>query len=55
VLEGFGKDGLIIFNDKNDLAGWLAQQSHKNANLLLMSSGNYDGIDMPTFAKQIIK
>jgi UDP-N-acetylmuramate: L-alanyl-gamma-D-glutamyl-meso-diaminopimelate ligase len=55
VLEGFGKDGLVVLNDKNELAGWLAQQSYKNANLLLMSSGNYDGIDMPTFAKQIIK
>jgi UDP-N-acetylmuramate: L-alanyl-gamma-D-glutamyl-meso-diaminopimelate ligase len=55
VLEGFGKDGLVVLNDKNDLAGWLAQQSYKNANLLLMSSGNYDGIDMPTFARQIVK
>jgi len=55
VLEGFGKEGLIIINEKNILSEWLAQQSYKNANLLLMSSGNYDGIDIPTFAKQIVK
>lgn len=53
VLEGFGKKGLIVINEKKELSDWLAQQSYKNANLLLMSSGNYDGMDMITFAKQI--
>ena len=53
VLDGFGRSDLIIFNQKNELEEWLIQQSYKNANLLLMSSGNYDGIDMIDFAKKV--
>jgi len=55
VFEGFGKKGLVIINEKKMLSEWLAQQSYKNANLLLMSSGNYDGMDILTFAKEITK
>ena len=51
--EGFGKKGLHIINNKTELEEWLDRQSYKNANLLLMSSGNYDGIDILTFAKNI--
>jgi len=40
-------------NDKEKLMQWLQEQNYKNACLLLMSSGNYDGADMLTFAKQI--
>ena len=54
VTEGFGREDLVVINEKNELSAWLAQQSYKNANLLLMSSGNYDGIDMITFAKSIV-
>lgn len=55
VKEGFGKDGLLVMNDKEELWNWLNQQSFVDANLLLMSSGNYDGLDMLTFAKQIVQ
>jgi UDP-N-acetylmuramate: L-alanyl-gamma-D-glutamyl-meso-diaminopimelate ligase len=54
VYEGFDKTGLVIINEKAILQAWLRQQSYENANLLLMSSGNYDGIDMLTFAKEIV-
>jgi UDP-N-acetylmuramate: L-alanyl-gamma-D-glutamyl-meso-diaminopimelate ligase len=53
VIEGFNKEGLLIMNEKEELENWLSQQDYKNANLLLMSSGNYDGLDVTTFAKQI--
>jgi len=53
VLEGFGKEGLLVMNDKETLWQWLQLQAYQNANLVLMSSGNYDGLDMLTFAKQI--
>jgi UDP-N-acetylmuramate: L-alanyl-gamma-D-glutamyl-meso-diaminopimelate ligase len=55
VSEGFGKTGLIIIQEKQELAEWLREQSFANANLLLMSSGNYDGLDMITFAKEITR
>jgi len=54
VYEGFGKPGLLVITEKEKLDQWLRQQSYENANLLLMSSGNYDGLDMLTFAKEIM-
>ncbi|PZR27184.1 MAG: peptidoglycan synthetase [Azospira oryzae] len=53
VIEGFGKKDLAVINQKEELVQWLQSQSYQNANLLLMSSGNYDGIDMLTFAKKV--
>jgi UDP-N-acetylmuramate: L-alanyl-gamma-D-glutamyl-meso-diaminopimelate ligase len=53
VEEGFGKPGLLVMNDKEALWNWLQKQTFEQANLVLMSSGNYDGLDMLTFAKQI--
>lgn len=52
VLQGFNKPGLGVINNKEDLEQWLHQQDFKNANLLFMSSGNYDGLDIATFAKE---
>lgn len=54
VQQGFGKPGLQVLNNKDALMDWLRSQSYQNANLLLMSSGNYDGADMLTFAREII-
>ncbi len=53
VMEGFGKEGLMVMNDKEQLWNWLQHHSFEQSNLVLMSSGNYDGLDMLTFAKQI--
>lgn len=53
VTEGFNKKGLVVINDKNELENWLQQQDFTNANLLLMSSGNYDGADIAALAKNI--
>lgn len=52
VLEGFNKKGLLVMNDKAELETWLAQQNLAGASLLLMSSGNYDGLDVIDFAKR---
>jgi UDP-N-acetylmuramate: L-alanyl-gamma-D-glutamyl-meso-diaminopimelate ligase len=53
VLKGFEKEGLLVMNDKNELWDFLQQQDFSNANVLLMSSGNYDGLDMNGFANKI--
>jgi len=53
VLEGFNKKGLVVINDKTELDAWLHKQHFTNVNLLLMSSGNYDGLDIATFAQNI--
>jgi len=53
VLEGFGKTDLKVITDKNELWDFLQQQAYTNSSLLLMSSGNYDGLDMAGFATKI--
>lgn len=53
VYKGFGKDGLEVITDKDKLMNWLNARSYTDANLLLMSSGNYDGADILTFAKKV--
>ena len=53
VIEGFNKKGLIVINEKKVLADWFEQQQFNHANILLMSSGNYDGLDIISLAKQI--
>jgi UDP-N-acetylmuramate: L-alanyl-gamma-D-glutamyl-meso-diaminopimelate ligase len=53
VAAGFDKKGLVVLNKKEELVQWLQSLSYQNANLLLMSSGNYDGIDMLTFARNV--
>ena len=53
VENGFQKDGLMVITDKNELFEWLSQQQYESANLVFMSSGNYDGLDVNTFAEKI--
>ena len=53
VIEGFQKKGLLVMNAKEALYEWLQKQSYTQTNLVLMSSGNYDGLDMLTFANKI--
>lgn len=50
VLQGFKKEGLVVLNDKEDLQRWLDNETFETANILFMSSGNYDGFDIATFA-----
>lgn len=53
ITAAFASPGLVVTNNKVDLEHWLRKQSYENANLLLMSSGNFDGIDMIGFANEI--
>jgi UDP-N-acetylmuramate: L-alanyl-gamma-D-glutamyl-meso-diaminopimelate ligase len=55
VQAGFDKDGLAVITDKEELMRWLRSRSYENTSLLLMSSGNYDGADILTFAEQIVR
>jgi UDP-N-acetylmuramate: L-alanyl-gamma-D-glutamyl-meso-diaminopimelate ligase len=49
VKEGFGKPGLVVLQEKEELQDWLMKQYYKNVNLLLMSSGNFEGLDIRDF------
>ncbi len=55
VKHGFGKAGLQVFDNKAQLESWLQSQDYQDASVLLMSSGNYDGLDMLTFAERASK
>ncbi|MGV3595034.1 MAG: UDP-N-acetylmuramate--L-alanine ligase [Sediminibacterium sp.] len=55
VQQGFNKSGLLIFTDAVLLKEWLLSVDYRNSNLLLMSSGNYDGIDVVSLAEEIIQ
>jgi UDP-N-acetylmuramate: L-alanyl-gamma-D-glutamyl-meso-diaminopimelate ligase len=55
VYEGFSKEGLIVINETSELQQWLSRQDFTGSNLLLMSSGNYDGLDMVTFARKLVQ
>ena len=55
VIEGFGKPGLLVIQEKEELNEWLMEQSYKNVNLLLMSSGNYDGLDINALSTFVTK
>jgi UDP-N-acetylmuramate: L-alanyl-gamma-D-glutamyl-meso-diaminopimelate ligase len=46
VKQGFAKDNLVVINKKEELEQYLINQDYYNSNLLLMSSGNYDGLDI---------
>jgi UDP-N-acetylmuramate: L-alanyl-gamma-D-glutamyl-meso-diaminopimelate ligase len=50
VMTGFGKNGLQVVNTKSEIEAWLQAQDYSNSVVLLMSSGNYDGLDVATFA-----
>ncbi len=54
VKQAFKRDDLIIFTDSKELQKYLRAQDYSDYNLLLMSSGNYDGIDVDNFAKELL-
>lgn len=53
VAAGFGQQNLAVINDRNALEAWLKQRDFKDAVLLLMSSGNYDGLDLAALVERI--
>jgi UDP-N-acetylmuramate: L-alanyl-gamma-D-glutamyl-meso-diaminopimelate ligase len=45
IFNSFGRDDLIVFTQPSDFQKFLKGQDYKNSALLLMSSGNYGGLD----------
>ncbi|GAB3220932.1 peptidoglycan synthetase [Algoriphagus aestuariicola] len=46
LREGFKRPDLMLFTDSTALKEYLETQNYANTNLLLMSSGNYDNLDL---------
>jgi len=54
VKEGFGNSALEVFTDSGLLRDRLLSEIWKQKNLLMMSSGNFDGINLEELAKSIL-
>ncbi|HSF56425.1 MAG TPA: Mur ligase family protein [Algoriphagus sp.] len=46
LREGFKRPDLMLFTESQALKEYLLTQNYTNTNLLLMSSGNYDNLDL---------
>jgi UDP-N-acetylmuramate: L-alanyl-gamma-D-glutamyl-meso-diaminopimelate ligase len=55
VAKAFSTKHLSVFTDSKSLVDELKSIEWKGKNLLLMSSGNFDGIDFNKFANELLK
>jgi len=53
VAQGFGRADLQIFTSREHLTAFLDKQEYKDANLLMMSSGDYEGLDVNSLKKYL--
>ena len=53
IKHTFGRNDLLVFTDSHEMEKFLEIQEWKNANLLMMSSGNFDGIDFLKLAEKL--
>lgn len=54
VKEAFERSDLKVYNNSKELRQYLEQKDLKNSILLLMTSGNFDGIDLDRFGEQLL-
>ncbi|MEN9639358.1 MAG: hypothetical protein RLZZ262_1226 [Bacteroidota bacterium] len=54
VRQAFGTDNVRVYTDATALVNDLKVMSWNEANLLLMTSGNFDGVDFAQLAKELI-
>jgi len=55
VKTAFGRTDLQVYNDSNEMLEALKSLEWTNSSLLLMSSGNFDGWNIPEIAQDLIK
>jgi len=55
VKKAFNNDSLHIFTDKSELIHFLERLKWSGKNLLIMSSGNFSGININDLAYKLIK
>ena len=55
VTDAFKNEHLNIFTDRESLRSFLLNQNWQRKNLLLMSSGNFGGLDIDALAKEVLE
>ncbi|MCH7403027.1 UDP-N-acetylmuramate--L-alanine ligase [Belliella kenyensis] len=53
LREGFQRNDIKLFTEIQKLKDYLESKSYQNTNLLLMSSGNYDDMDLSSIKEKI--
>jgi len=53
VKESFGREDIMVFTNKEELVKYLESLEWKGKNLLMMSSGNFDGLDLKAFSEKL--
>ena len=51
IEQSFQKSGILVFSDTKQFQHFLLNQKWAGSNLLLMSSGNFDGLQVKAFAE----
>ena len=54
VRSAFGGNNITVFTDTNELQKTLRSMNYDNSVLLLMSSGNFSGINLIEFAEELL-
>lgn len=54
IQDAFGNNKLQVFTDSSQLANYLKSLSWENQNLILMSSGNYNNMDLKALSEAIL-
>ena len=52
IREAFQREDLLIYTNQDDFQKFILNQNFANSALLLMSSGNYGGVDLAALAKR---
>ncbi len=53
IKTGFNHPEMLVFDEREQLEEWLKDNNYVNSIVLLMSSGNYEGIDVDALAEKI--
>ena len=53
IQAAFNSPNVTVFNDSNKLIETLKKETWENANLLMMSSGNFNGVDFAELVNQL--
>jgi len=54
VRIAFGRSDLYVFDDSDDMLNWLKQNTNPENIFLMMSSGNFDGLNMNELASELL-
>ncbi len=54
IAEFFADKRIKVFTDSAELRNYLAEQEWEGSNLLMMSSGNFDGLSLEKLAEEIV-